>query len=172
MAAHLLEGRGAFLTAVYIPFLLFLFVRALRTGSVRDLVSAGAVLALMIFGGGVELVPPSLVIVSAIALAVAVGCRRGQPIVPAGGMPAVGLGFAAPKLVPMWVFLSTPGVADFRALAQHSFRTTADMLVRAYVDSDAWRRLEPFEYGTYVGWPAMLLAFRQRNLGCTKSWRP
>jgi hypothetical protein len=74
-------------------------------------------------------------------------------------MTAAGLGFAAPKLVSMWVFLSTPGVADFRALAQHSFRTTADMLVRAYVDSDAWRRLEPFEYGTYVGWPAMLLAF-------------
>jgi len=163
LALHLAQGHSTFLPAFYLPLLLFWFCRAVSTGSPRDVLAAGLLLALSVLNGGLHIAPMAALGVAIVAAGTAAGRRQWRPVILAIVCGAAGFAFAAPKLVPVISFLQSANVVDERQL-NRAEPMTLEMAAHAYLD----RRLDPnlkfpgqlfswHEYGNYVGLPAVLL---------------
>jgi hypothetical protein len=166
-AIHLAVGHSVFLPAFYVPLLLFFFARSLQTGAVRPALYGGALLALTIYNGGLHIVPLTILAVAAFAVVSSVVRRSWQPIVIALMLGVSGAAFAAPKLVPVSLFVTGDRFWDARDQPDHPDRVTAGMLLRVYGDSSqrtgsrfsAAQRHGWWEYGNYIGaFAASLLA--------------
>lgn len=163
-AMHLAVGHGNFLPAFYLPLQLFLYLRALTRGAVRDAASAGGVLALMVFNGGLHVVPMAAAGIGVCGVLVAMLWRDWRPMALAAVAFAAGLALSAPKLVPTALYVAGPHFWDTRVPTAHPDLTTIEMLVRAYIDPYQTRGLKLdgqvhgwHEYGNYIGLPAALL---------------
>ena len=163
---HLAVGHSNFLPAFYLPLQAFFFLRAVQTGMARHVLAAGGLLALMVYNGGLHIVTMSVASVAFFALLASLLWRRWRPVVLAAVMVAAGLAYAAPKFLPVTLFVTGDRFFDARNPIEHPDRMSADMLLHAYVDryqyfasqvdeeQQGWH-----EYGNYTGaFFALLLA--------------
>jgi hypothetical protein len=163
-AMHLAVGHNNFLPAFYLPWMLFFFCRALETGQVRDAVLGAAILALMVFNGGLHIVPMAVAGVGVLSLVLAVGRRQPGPIWVLAIVGAASFAFAAPKLLPMMRFIASDQFFDARTVVEHPDAMTIEMMLRSYLDPYQTRGVQYdlqrhgwFEYGNYIGVLASLL---------------
>ena len=177
-ALHLAAGHANFLPSFYLPVFLYFFFLAVRSGAVRHAVLAGAVLALMVWNGGLHVVPMTVAAAGMLALVSSIARRDWRPLVMASIVGCFGALFAAPRIVPLLFFVTSPHFYDARSAAGHPDLMTLEMLVRSLIDPWQNRGLrfegqiyEWFEYGNYVGLPFVLaaaasvfLTFRSRFL--------
>ncbi|MCM3880083.1 MAG: hypothetical protein ND807_08250 [Vicinamibacterales bacterium] len=162
MAMHLAYGHATFLPALYLPLLLYFFCLALERGAVKYAVISGAILALMVFSGGVHIVPMAAAIVGLPGLVSSLVRRDWRPLGMAAIVGIAGALFAAPKIVPIVLFLTSPEYVDTRIVA-HPDLMTVEMLIRSLIDPYQHRGLgfdgqlySWIEYGNYVGLPLVL----------------
>src|SRR5439155_1891276 len=114
LAFHLEVGHSVFLPAFYLPWLLFFFLRALKSGALRDALAGGAVFALIIYNAGLHMVSMVVVAVAALAVTAAVGRRSWKPIVLAAVLGISGAIYSAPKLLPVTLYVTSPQFLDSR----------------------------------------------------------
>jgi hypothetical protein len=164
MALHLAYGHATFLPAFYLPLLLYFFCLALESGAIKHGVIAGAILALMVFSGGMHIVPMAAMVVGMLGLVSSITRRDWRPLAMASIVGIAGALFAAPKIVPLIVFLTGPHFVDAR-IVSHPDLMTAEMLMRSLLDPYQHRGLRFerqiyswIEYGNYVGLPFVLAA--------------
>ena len=153
---HLLYGL--------LPWVLYLFDRAVDAGTsrrdcVRDVVVAGACVALMAYGDGIYPVPHTAFALTVYAAVLAKRTRRMRPLYALAGLGAVAFGLAAPKLVPLFEELqrfSRVIKSDEAIWPQYIpaifTRRVGDYAASAdFVSGAIWH-----EWGLYVGWPALV----------------
>ncbi len=161
---HLAVGHSVFLPGFYMPALLFFLFGAFKTGAVKDALKAAAILALMVFNGGVHILPLTFASVGVFALLTAVLQRQWRPIVLVVAFTAAGLAYAAPKLLPVSLYVTGDRFWDTRNPTEHPDRMTLEMVARTYVNPDQDLRLTLdqqrhgwHEYGNYIGWFSAIL---------------
>ena len=165
LALHLNAGHSVFLPAFYLPLLVFFFLRSLQTENVRDALFAAATLALIIYNGGLHIVPIALVAIGGMAVVAAAVRRTWPPLVLSVLIGVVGFSYAAPKLAPIVLFVDGDQFWDTRTGMEGSDRMTVPMLLRAYLDPYQTRSLRVgsvqrhgwYEYGNYIGALAVIL---------------
>ncbi len=157
-ALHLAVGHSVFLSAFYLPFLMFFFLRAVRERRVRDAVLGGACLALMVLNGGLHVVPMAVFAVGVLALSLAILMGSWRSLAIAALVGATGLAFSAPKLLPAIELVTSDYFYDGRLVVEGPDFVTPEMLRRAYTDPQQTIALRYssqlhgwWEYGNYVG---------------------
>ena len=157
-AIHLAVGHSVFLPGFYLPFQLAFVIRAFQTGSVRSILAAAALLALMVVNGGVHILPMAFAAIGVLALAAAALRREWRPLMLTVVFGVAALSYAAPKLLPVTLFVSGERFWDTRNPTEHPDRATLEMVVRTYVnpDQDLRATLDQqrhgwHEYGNYIG---------------------
>jgi hypothetical protein len=159
MALHLNAGHSVFLPAFYLPLLLFFFLRGLQTGKLGDIWLAGAVLALIVYNGGLHILPMAILGVGVVAVVAAVIRKQWQPLMLALLLLSAGFGYSAPKLLPVTLFVTGDQFWDARTVTPHPDWMSVPMLMRTYLDPyqhrslkvDAAQRHGWYEYGNYIG---------------------
>jgi hypothetical protein len=164
MAMHLAYGHATFLPAFYLPLLLYCFCLALESGAIKHGVIGGAILALMVFSGGMHIVPMAAMVVGILGLVSSITRRDWRPLAMASIVGIAGALFAAPRIVPLIGFLTSPHFVDAR-IVSHPDLMTVEMLTRSLLDPYQHRGLRFerqiyywIEYGNYVGLPFVLAA--------------
>ncbi len=184
MAMHLAVGHSVFLPVLYLPLQMFFVIRGIRTGAVRDAIFAALPLALMIYNGALHAVPMSVAGVGIFSVGAAVGTRSLRPLAIGVLAGVLGCAYAAPKLLPVTLFVNSERFVDARTTIDHPDAMTSEMVLRTYLDRYQDRSLKFehqrsgwYEYGNYIGGVAtaaiggaMLFAFvvpgtRERWLG-------
>ncbi len=184
MAMHLAVGHSVFLPVLYLPLQMFFLIRGIRTGSVRDAICAALPLALMIYNGALHAVPMSVAGVGIFSVGAAIGTRSLRPLAIGLLAGVLGCAYAAPKLPPVTLFVSSERFVDARTEIDHPDAMSPEMVLRTYLDRYQNRGLKFdhqrsgwYEYGNYIGGlaaaviaAAMLFAFlvpgtRERWLG-------
>ena len=163
-AIHLAVGHSVFLPGFYLPALLYFLFRAFTTGAIKDALLAGAILALMVFNGGVHILPMAFASVGFFAALAAAMTRRVRPLVLTLVFVVAGLAYAAPKLLPVSLFVSGERFWDTRNPTEHPDRMTLEMVRNSYLNSDQNLRTKLgqqrhgwHEYGNYIGPASALL---------------
>jgi hypothetical protein len=159
IALHLNAGHSVFLPAFYLPLLLFFFVRGLQTGRLRDFCLGGAMLALIVYNGGLHILPMALIAAGVIAVVTAVVQKTWQPLVLVLLLVVIGLCYAAPKLLPVALFVTSDQFFDARTVTPHPDQMSVAMLLHTYIDPYQHRSLKVdvvqrhgwYEYGNYIG---------------------
>lgn len=156
IALHLFEGHSNFLPALYLPMILFGVLSALRSGRVRDTLLAGMFLALMVWNGGPHSVPMALVSTGVLVVVAAAATRSWRPLILGCCFVISGLAFAAPKLLPVSLFVTGEQFEDSRVFF-HPDAVPARLLSRIYLASGAEGSLNDpsfrygwHEYGNYI----------------------
>jgi hypothetical protein len=157
-AFHLIVGHATFLPYFYLPWMLFFFLSALETGAWRFAVAMAVATALGIYAGGTHVVFMAGVALGCFALAVAALRRDWRPLAILAASGALAALFAAPKLVPLVRFVTSPGLVDIRYFVPEPDRVTAEMLRHLFTDAHQYPRLRfPGqlygwqEYANYLG---------------------
>lgn len=140
------------------PWVLVCFDRALAAQGaerLRDVGACAALLALMVYHGGIYPLPQTGLLLGVYALAAAATTRKATPLLIVTAAGALAVLLAAPKLLPVLVELrryprlvESPEVVELNALIQ--LLTAPDQTVGsrpARVSHWGWH-----EYGMYVGW--------------------
>ncbi|MGH9386800.1 MAG: hypothetical protein ACRD2N_21220 [Vicinamibacterales bacterium] len=163
-AIHLTAGHSVFLPGLYLPLLLYYYVRALNTGALRNLFLAAALLALMVFNGGVHILPMAVAALGSLSVFIALLSRSLQPVVGSVVFMAAGFAYAAPKLLPVSLYVLGDTFWDTRNPTEHPDRVTLEMLRHVYLDPNQHtgltfelQRHRWQEYGNYIGPLAALL---------------
>jgi hypothetical protein len=159
-AMHVAVGHTVFLPAFYLPWLVYFLLRALHTRTIRPALYGGAVLALMIYNGGLHIVWMTVPAVAVFATALAVALRDWRPIAVAIVVGVSGAAYAAPKLLPVVLYVASDRFWDARDPTPRPDRMTAAMMLRAYADpsqdigskiSASEQQHDWLEYGDYIG---------------------
>ncbi len=157
-ALHLAVGHSTFLPAFLFPLQLFWVLRAIEHGRLKYVFGAAALLALMIYGGGMHVVPMALTGIGGFSAFAAVLQRSRRPLVLVTVLVAAGLAYAGPKLVPVTLFVGGNQFFDTRGGMDRSDFMTPEMLVHAYITP--YQDLTPafddqrhgwHEYGNFTG---------------------
>ena len=163
-AIHLRVGHSVFLPGFYLPLQLFFFFRALKTGEWKYVFLSASTLALMIFNGGTHILPMSIAAIGMFSLAAAIARRDWRPLAFALVFGAVGLAYAAPKLLPVVQYVNGGYFWDTRNPTERPDRVTLEILKQTYLTptQDVGGRLPMqrhgwHEYGNYIG-PVSALA--------------
>ena len=184
MAMHLAVGHSVFLPVLYLPLQMYFLIRGIRTGTLRYAIYAALPLALMIYNGALHAVPMSVAGVGIFSVSAAIGTRSLRPLAIGLLAGVLGCAYAAPKLLPVTLFVSSDRFVDARTTIDHPDAMNTEMVLRTYLDRYQNRGLKFehqrsgwYEYGNYIGGVAvaaiggaMLLAFvmpgtRERWLG-------
>jgi hypothetical protein len=167
-AMHLAVGHSVFLPSFYMPWTLFFFLRAVSAGSWRSALAAAATFALMIDNGGLHIVPMTILAIAVFGIALAVSVRSWRPLVIAVAIGIFGALYAAPKLVPVSLFVTSDRFWDSRDESNQRDWLPPEALVSVYTDATQAPQ-SPFmirehrhawvEYGNYIGaFGALLIA--------------
>ena len=155
---HLAVGHSTFLSAFLFPLQLFWVLRAIERGQLRYCFGAAVLLALMIYGGGMHVVPMALAGIGCFAGLAAVIQRSWRPLVVVVVLGAAGLAYAGPKLVPVMLFVGGDRFFDTRGGMDRVESMTPDMLVHTYItryqdNAPAFERQLHgwWEYGNFTG---------------------
>jgi hypothetical protein len=158
MAMHVAVGHSVFLPVLYLPLQLHFLIRGIRTGELRNAIYAAVPLALMIYNGALHAVPMSVAGVGLFSVCAAVGLRRFRPLAIGLLVGLLGFAYAAPKLLPVALFVGSDRFVDARTMIEHPDAMSADMVVRTYLDRYQYRNLRFdgqrsgwYEYGNYIG---------------------
>jgi multisubunit Na+/H+ antiporter MnhC subunit len=157
-AIHLRVGHSVFLPGFYLPFQLYFFFRAFKTGEWKYVFLSAATLALMILNGGTHILPMSIAALGCFSLVAAIARRDWRPIALAIAFGVAGLAYSAPKLLPVVQYVTGPQFWDTRNPTEHPDRVTVDMLAQTYlVPTQKVEARLPMqrhgwhEYGNYIG---------------------
>ena len=163
-AIHVAVGHSVFLPGFYLPAMLYFLFRAFTTGAIKDALLAAAILALMVFNGGVHILPMAFAAVGFFAVLAAAMSRRARPLVMTVVFVVAGLAYAAPKLLPVTLFVSGERFWDTRNPTEHPDRMTLEMVTHTYLNPDQSLRTKLdeqrhgwHEYGNYIGPASALL---------------
>lgn len=166
LAMHVSVGHSWILSAFYLPLLLFLFCQSLTTEAVRYALLAGAVVALMIYNGGFQILPMAVIGIGLFAAIAAAAQRRFTPVLIAAAIFTAAALYAAPRLLPEILFVTSDRFRDTRFVDEQPDRMSIQMLVHTYLDRSQHRRTRlsgqrfPWhEYGNYIGVPGAVLMF-------------
>ena len=163
---HVAVGHTVFLPAFYLPLILYFLIRAVQTRSVRAALWAAVGFALMIYNGGMHIVWMTVPAVATFAAALAFTMRSWRPLMVAIVVGIAGAAYAAPKLVPVALFVGSDRFWDARDPTARPDRMTAAMMLRAYTDpsqdigskySAVEQQHDWLEYGDYIGTLATFL---------------
>lgn len=164
----ILNGRWALQAAVGhtwhlqyagLPWALLLFDRSAGSGRLRDAVLAGAVLALMVYMGGIYPVPHTALLLVLYAAVLTVTTRSSRPVLALAVAGVTALGFSAPKLAAVHDALlqaprfieSTEAIGLGSLLVMLTDRAQLPFLPPIPMPAYAWH-----EWGLYVGWAALV----------------
>lgn len=157
-AIHLRVGHSVFLPGFYLPFQIYFFFQALKTGSWKFISLSAATLALMVFNGGTHILPMSIAALGMFSLCAAIGRRDWRPLVIALAFGVAGLAYSAPKLLPVVQYVGGDYFWDTRNPTEHPDRVTIEILKQTYLvpTEDVGGRLPMqrhgwHEYGNYIG---------------------
>lgn len=157
-AIHLRVGHSVFLPGFYLPFQIYFFFQALKTGSWKFIFLSAATLALMVWNGGTHILPMSIAALGMFALCAAIGRRDWRPLVIAVAFGVAGLAYSAPKLLPVVQYVGGDYFWDTRNPTEHPDRVTIEILKQAYLvpTEEIGGRLPMqrhgwHEYGNYIG---------------------
>ena len=163
-AIHVAVGHSVFLPGFYLPAMLYFLFRAFTTGAIKDALLAAAILALMVFNGGVHILPMAFAAVGFFAVLAAAMSRRARPLIMTVVFVVAGLAYAAPKLLPVTLFVSGERFWDTRNPTEHPDRMTLEMVTHTYLNPDQSLRTKLdeqrhgwHEYGNYIGPASALL---------------
>jgi len=165
MAIHLAVGHSVMLPAFYLPWLLYFFMRAVETGRLRESLFGGMTFALMIYNAGLHILAMTVLATAVFGVTIAITRRSWKPVVLAAAVGVSGLLYAAPKLIPMLLFVGSDRFWDTREATVHPDRMNVAMMLRQYLDpyqggrlvTDDLQRWRWFEYANYIGALAPLL---------------
>ena len=135
-AIHVAVGHSVFLPGFYLPAMLYFLFRAFTTGAIKDALLAAAILALMVFNGGVHILPMAFASVGFFAVLAAAMSRRARPLIMTVVFVVAGLAYAAPKLLPVTLFVSGERFWDTRNPTEHPDRMTLEMVTHTYLNPD------------------------------------
>ena len=107
MAMHLAVGHSVFLPVLYLPLQMYFLIRGIRTGALRYAIYAALPLALMIYNGALHAVPMSVAGVGIFSVGAAIGTRSLRPLAIGLLAGVLGCAYAAPKLLPVTLFVSS-----------------------------------------------------------------
>jgi hypothetical protein len=157
-AIHLRVGHSVFLPGFYLPFQLYFFFKALKTGEWKFVFLSAATLALMVFNGGTHILPMSIASIGCFALVAAIARGNWRPLAFAAAFGIAGLGLASPKLLPVVQYVNGEYFWDTRNPTEQPDRVTLDILEQTYlVPTEDVRERLPMqrhgwhEYGNYIG---------------------
>ena len=157
-AIHLRVGHSVFLPGFYLPWQLYFFFQAYRTGSWKYLFLSAATLALMVFNGGTHILPMSIAAIGMFSLCAAIARRDWRPLAFAIAFGVAGLAYAAPKLLPVVQFVNGDYFWDTRNPTEPPDRVTLDILEQTYLTPTQqvsarlpMQRHGWHEYGNYIG---------------------
>ena len=163
-AIHLRVGHSVFLPGFYLPLQLYFYFRAFRSGAWRDLLLAAATLALMVFNGGAHILPMSFAALGTFAVVAAIAKRDWRPLLMVAVFTIAGLAYAAPKLLPVGLFVGGERFWDTRNPTEHPDRVTLDILQQTYLVptqhvGGRWpqQRHGWHEYGNYIGYAGVVV---------------
>lgn len=163
-AIHLRVGHSVFLPGLYLPWQIYLFLKACRTGELKWALLSAATLALMVWNGGTHILPMSVAALGTFAVCAAVARRDWRPIAVVAVFGVAGIAFAAPKLLPVAAFVTGEQFWDTRPAIEQPDLVTRDILAQTYLTptQEVGGRLPMqrhgwHEYGNYIGWPSALL---------------
>jgi hypothetical protein len=164
-ALHLAVGHLTFLPYFYLPWILWLFIEALSSGSFRSGSGAAALLALAVWNGGIYIAVMAAVALGIFAASAALCRRDWRPIVMVAFVGVLMALAAAPKLLPVLIFAADPRKVDIRAFPPGPDLASLEMLLTSFLEPFQFRRMRLggmkygwHEYGNYVGTVAILLA--------------
>ena len=164
MALHLAVGHSVFLPCLYLPLQLYFCLRSIKTGAVRDIAAGGILMALMIYNGALHVVPMSIAGLGVLGVFATIGTRRWRPVIVTALIVVAGFAYAAPKLLPVTLWVRSSSFTDVRTVIEHPDRMSVEMIAHAYLDrfQNTGLRFELqrsrwHEYGNYIGAVATLL---------------
>ncbi len=125
----------------------------------RNVVLAGAAMAMMVYGGGIYPLPHTAVLLSLYAVVLAMVTRRAFPIFVLAGVAVLAFGFSAPKLFPILEMLgryprlvtSTESIDIGTLLTILTSRDQGISSRPANVPQWGWH-----EYGMFIGWGGVI----------------
>ena len=106
-ALQIAQGHTWHLSYAWTPWTLYFYDRAAGaaptrgTPRLRDFVLTGACIAMMVYTGGIYPLPETVFLVAVYGVLLAAVTRSARPILAGLGCGLIGLGLAAPKLVPV-----------------------------------------------------------------------
>jgi hypothetical protein len=157
-AIHLRVGHSVFLPGFYLPFQLYFFFKAFKTGEWKYICAAAMTLALMIFNGGTHILPMSIAALGTFSICAAIGRRDVRPVAMAIAFGIAGLAYSAPKLLPVVEYVQGDQFWDTRNPTEKPDLVTLEMLKQTYLvpTQDVGGRLPMqrhawHEYGNYIG---------------------
>jgi hypothetical protein len=157
---HVAVGHTVFLPAFYLPLILYFLLRAVQTQTVGPALWAGAGFALMIYNGGTHILWMTVPAIAIFVAALAIAMKSWRPIVVAFVIGVSGAAYAAPKLLPVVLFVGSDRFWDARDPTARPDRMTLSMMLSAYTDPaqnigsrypTPEQQHDWLEYGDYVG---------------------
>ena len=157
---HVAVGHTVFLPAFYLPLILYFLIRAVQTQTVPPALWAGVGFALMIYNGGTHILWMTVPAIAIFVTALAVAMKSWRPIVVALMIGVSGAAYAAPKLLPVVLFVGSDRFWDARDPTARPDRMTPRMMLSAYTDPaqnigskypTPEQQHDWLEYGDYVG---------------------
>ncbi len=133
-AVHLAAGHSVFLPVFYLPLQVHFFLQAVEHRRWRPLFYASGLMALSIWNGGFHGVELSVVVVALLAVTLSVARRDWAPLALAAGIGVMSGLYAAPRLLPIGLFVSNERFWDTRPPTVHPDAMSVDMVARAYLD--------------------------------------
>lgn len=157
-AIHLRAGHSVFLPGFYLPFQLYFFFTAFKTGALKYVWLAAITLALMIFNGGTHILPMSVAALGSFAVFAAIGRRDWRPLALVMLFGLAGIAYSAPKLLPVAGFVTGEHFWDTRNPIEKPDLVTREVLWQTYLvpTQQVGSRLPMqrhgwHEYGNYIG---------------------
>ena len=131
---HLAVGHATFLPYFHLPWVLFFFISAMESGRLRYAVATAGVVAVAIYNGGIHISFMISLALVCFSLGAALFRRDWRPIALLAVVGALAFLFAAPKLLPVSMFVGDPRLVDTRFLPPGADVMGRDMVMHAFLD--------------------------------------
>ncbi len=163
---HIATGHTNFIPALYAPFILFFYLKALDSQRLRHIFWAAIPAALIILNGAIHVFAMLMLGVSAFTLVYSLLSRKPVKLVLLAVFALSTFMYAAPKILPTVLFTHDPHMIDQRNLAATNAGSVPDsMLMHIFTDPQMnWDEPRPepmpeawWEYGNFIGTGAMSL---------------
>ena len=160
-ALHLAVGHSTFLPVFYLPIQLYCVLQATRTGRLYYAFGAAVWLALMIYSGGMHVVPMALIGIGCLGVLTSWARQSWRPLVVILVVVCAGFAYAGPKVVPMARFIYSDSFLDDRNDIEDRSRvewTAPETVPQVYLNRDqhlasavSAQQYGWHEYGNYTG---------------------
>jgi hypothetical protein len=169
-------GHTVFLPVFLLPWVIYYFWQA--ASRTRAVILGAAILGFMVLNGGMHVLPMTVVLLGVLGLG-ALMTGRIRPLVCAVAIVVLGCAYAAPKIVPVVLFVRGADIHDTRPVKNPDYMSMEMFRIALFDGSQTTRvKVSPgvqlygwHEYSNYLGWfgglalvsAAWILAFRRRD---------